>query len=180
MAPGAPPHQTTAAFVFPRGRLSTQSVTSVNNTAFYGRSSSPSPPRSPPSATTPSFQLCSSLVSVEIPTSVTTIGDAAFNGCSYLVLAEIPTSVAIGYDTFAYCSCNLSCTSPVPPSATAPHPPRGPPHRSSSLPALVPAPAATWRRAASPASRDRGLGICCELEVHNCVCEGQGAPRRPT
>ena len=51
------------------------------------------------------FYGCSSLVSVEIPNSVTTIGEYAFYGCSSLVSVEIPNSVTtIDGMAFSYCS----------------------------------------------------------------------------
>ena len=50
----------------------TYSVTSINQSAFYG---------------------CTGLTSVEIPNSVTSIGSNAFRGCSGLTSIEIPNSV---------------------------------------------------------------------------------------
>ena len=47
------------------------------------------------------FNNCSSLTSVEIPSSVTSIGDNAFRGCSSLTSVEIPNSVtSIGQMAF--------------------------------------------------------------------------------
>jgi hypothetical protein len=51
------------------------------------------------------FQSCSSLTSINIPDSVTSIGDYAFYLCSSLTSATIPNSVtSIGEDAFALCS----------------------------------------------------------------------------
>ncbi|MBP5418819.1 MAG: leucine-rich repeat domain-containing protein, partial [Bacteroidales bacterium] len=48
---------------------------------------------------------CSSLSSINIPESVTSIGDAAFSGCSSLTSINIPESVtSIGDEAFYYCS----------------------------------------------------------------------------
>ena len=50
------------------------------------------------------FEYCSSLKSIEIPNSVTSIGDGAFTGCSSLTSIVIPNSVtSIGSLTFEYC-----------------------------------------------------------------------------
>ena len=50
------------------------------------------------------FKSCSSLTSVEIPTSVTSIGQYAFGACSGLTSVEIPNSVtSIGASAFASC-----------------------------------------------------------------------------
>ena len=50
------------------------------------------------------YVYCSSLASVEIPNSVTTIGDGAFNNCSSLASVEIPNSVTtIGGGAFCGC-----------------------------------------------------------------------------
>lgn len=50
----------------------TYTVTSIGNSAFYG---------------------CSSLTSIEIPSSVTSISNYAFEGCSSLTNIKIPNSV---------------------------------------------------------------------------------------
>lgn len=51
------------------------------------------------------FYECSALTSVEIPNSVTTIGEYAFYGCSSLGSVEIPNSVTtIDGMAFSYCS----------------------------------------------------------------------------
>ncbi|MBQ4072910.1 MAG: leucine-rich repeat domain-containing protein [Clostridia bacterium] len=58
-------------------------VTSIGNRAFYE---------------------CTSLVSIEIPSSITSIGHYAFVGCTSLTSIEIPSSVtSIGDDAFASC-----------------------------------------------------------------------------
>ncbi len=52
-----------------------------------------------------SFSNCINLLSVEIPSSVTSIRKSAFAGCSSLTSIEIPNSVtSIGDSAFAYCS----------------------------------------------------------------------------
>ena len=59
------------------------------------------------------FFNCSSLVSIEIPNSVTSIGDDAFGGCSSLVSIEIPNSVtSIGEYAFGRCSSLVSIEIP--------------------------------------------------------------------
>ena len=51
------------------------------------------------------FSGCSSLTSIEIPFSVTSIGEYAFSGCSSLTSIEIPSSVtSIGMCAFSDCS----------------------------------------------------------------------------
>ncbi len=75
--------------------------------AFYGCSSlvSIEIPSSVTSIGVGAFYGCSSLVSIEIPSSVTSIGDGAFAGCSSLASIVIPSSVtSIGWQTFAGCS----------------------------------------------------------------------------
>lgn len=51
------------------------------------------------------FEGCSSLTSIEIPSSVTSIGDHAFRRCSSLTSIEIPSSITrIGDGAFSGCS----------------------------------------------------------------------------
>ena len=51
------------------------------------------------------FSDCGSIVNIEIPSSVTSIGYYAFEGCTSLANIEIPSSVtSIGYDAFNNCT----------------------------------------------------------------------------
>ena len=51
------------------------------------------------------FEGCTSLANIEIPSSVTSIGYDAFNNCTSLASIEIPSSVtSIGYDAFNNCT----------------------------------------------------------------------------
>ena len=60
------------------------------------------------------FDGCSNLVSVKIPTSVTSIGNRAFSGCFGLTSITIPTSVtSIGESAFSGCSGLTSITIPT-------------------------------------------------------------------
>ena len=59
------------------------------------------------------FSYCSSLTSVDIPSSVTSIGSYAFAGCSSLDSVVIPNSVtSIEYNAFQYCSSLASVVIP--------------------------------------------------------------------
>ena len=63
--------------------------------------------------TTSAFSNCQNLTSVEIPNSVTSIGDYAFAGCTRLTGIEIPDSVtSIGDWAFSNCSSLTSITIP--------------------------------------------------------------------
>ena len=60
-----------------------------------------------------SFENCSNLISIIIPSSVTSIGDEAFNGCSSLTSIVIPNSViSIGKKVFAGCTSLETLTLP--------------------------------------------------------------------
>lgn len=59
------------------------------------------------------FLGCSSLTSVTIPNGVTSIGEYTFRSCSGLTSINIPNSVtSIGYEAFAECSCLTSIDIP--------------------------------------------------------------------
>ena len=59
------------------------------------------------------FEQCSSLTSINIPNSVTSIGDWAFSGCSSLTSVTIPNSVtSIGGNAFYNCRSLTSITIP--------------------------------------------------------------------
>ena len=59
------------------------------------------------------FSGCSSLTSVDIPSSVTRIGDRAFGNCSSLTSVDIPSSVTeIGESVFSGCSSLTSVNIP--------------------------------------------------------------------
>ena len=89
------------------------SVTSINDGAFYGCSSLTSIiiPNSVTSIGGYAFYNCSGLASVTIPNSVTSIGCDAFEGCCGLPSITIPNSVtSIGSDAFYGCSGLTSIT----------------------------------------------------------------------
>ena len=82
-------------------------VTSIGDSAFFYCSSLTSIeiPSSVTSIGDSAFYYCSSLTSIEIPSSVTSIGDYAFSYCSSLTSIEIPSSVtSIGSYAFYGCS----------------------------------------------------------------------------
>ena len=63
------------------------------------------------------FEGCSSLTSINIPESVTTIGERAFYGCSSLTSISIPESVTtIGVE--AFCGCSSLASISIPESVT--------------------------------------------------------------
>ncbi|MCQ2188964.1 MAG: leucine-rich repeat domain-containing protein [Paludibacteraceae bacterium] len=81
-------------------------VTAIGDSAFRGCSSLASIeiPSSVTSIGYSAFYGCSSLTSIEIPSSVTSIGSWAFRGCESLTSIEIPSSVtSIGESAFRGC-----------------------------------------------------------------------------
>ena len=85
----------------------TYSVTSIGESAFYNCSSLTSVeiPSSVTSIGESAFYSCSGLTSVEIPNNVTSIGGYVFSNCSGLTSVEIPNSVTyIGDNAFYNCS----------------------------------------------------------------------------
>ncbi|MCD8305203.1 MAG: leucine-rich repeat domain-containing protein, partial [Prevotella sp.] len=81
-------------------------VTSIGESAFSVSSlTSVEIPSSVTSIGSDAFYYCESLTSIEIPSSVTSIGGGAFFYCSSLTSIEIPSSVtSIGSSAFFYCS----------------------------------------------------------------------------
>ena len=91
------------------------SVTSIGERAFYGRSglTSITLPNSVTSIGSNAFWGCSGLTSITIPNSVTSIGNWAFGDCSSLTSITIPNSLtSIGTQMFYYCSSLTSITIP--------------------------------------------------------------------
>ncbi|WP_321976607.1 leucine-rich repeat protein [Prevotella sp.] len=83
-----------------------KSVTSIAQCAFQNCSSltSINIPSSVTSIGNKAFQNCSSLTSINIPSGVTDINSLAFYGCSSLTSINIPSSVtSIGYNAFSGC-----------------------------------------------------------------------------
>ena len=83
----------------------TYSVTSIGYWAFLNCDvTSVEIPNSVTSIGEYAFYYCTGLTSVEIPSSVTSIGDFAFNNCYKLTSVEIPSSVtSIGDFAFSDC-----------------------------------------------------------------------------
>ena len=91
------------------------SVTNIDNSAFYGCTSLTSVviPDSVTSIGWFAFSGCTGLESVVIPDSVTSIEDSAFNNCTGLTSIEIPDSViSIGNCAFEGCSSLTSVVIP--------------------------------------------------------------------
>ena len=81
-------------------------VTSIGDSAFFYCSSLTSIeiPSSVTSIGDYAFYYCSSLTNIEIPSGITSIGDYAFYDCGSLTSIEIPSSVtSIGYSAFYGC-----------------------------------------------------------------------------
>ena len=90
-------------------------VVLIRNLAFWNCSglTSINIPSSVTSIGDNAFQYCSSLTSINIPSSVTSIGDNAFGYCSSLTSINIPSSVtSIGDNAFQYCSSLTSINIP--------------------------------------------------------------------
>ena len=99
----------------------TYSVTSIGNYAFadcYALTSSVEIPNSVTSIGDKAFLWCSLLRSVEIPNSVTTIGESVFQGCSRLTSVEIPNSVTT-IESSAFENCSSLTSVEIPNSVTS-------------------------------------------------------------
>ena len=137
------------------------------------------------------FLRCTGLISVEIPTNLITIGDSVFSGTG-LVSVEIPASVAsIGPRAFSHTTGLVSVK--IPSSATGIYETAF--FNSGCSQYIFVKGATVCNCTASPtwpcspqqlpACTDpdldrcttysgRGLGMCCNLEAHACVCVAQG------
>ncbi len=96
--------------------LSQSGITSIGNRAFQYCSSLASVeiPSSVTSIEDSAFDGCSSLASVKIPSSVTSIWNSAFRGCSSLASVKIPSSVtSIGSSAFDGCTSLVSVEIPT-------------------------------------------------------------------
>ena len=90
-----------------RNRVAGCEVTSIGNGAFFNCSSltSINIPSSVTSIGESAFSYCYSLTTINIPSSVTSIKRSAFSGCSSLTSINIPSSVtSIGGSAFSGCS----------------------------------------------------------------------------
>ena len=96
-----------------------ESVTNIENSAFYGCSSltSITIPNSVTSIGNSAFMYCSNLTSVTIGNSVTTIGANVFYGCSSLTTVTIPNSVT-NIGEYAFSGSSLT-TVTIPNSVTS-------------------------------------------------------------
>ena len=93
----------------------TYTVKEIQKEAFYGCSGliSVTIPSSVTSIGSSAFRGCGGLTSVSIPNSITSIGGKVFEGCSALTSVTIPSSVtSIGYSAFYGCSSLTSVTIP--------------------------------------------------------------------
>jgi hypothetical protein len=90
--------------------------------AFYGCSSLTSVdiPSTISEISSGLFNICTSLSSITIPDSVTTIGASAFNGCKALVSVEMSSSL-VSLDSFAFGYCTSLESISIPASTTSIH-----------------------------------------------------------
>jgi hypothetical protein len=101
--------------------LSNSGLVYINGTAFYGCSglTSVNIPDSVTKIGNSTFNGCSGLTSVTIPNSLTSIGTYAFGGCSRLTSINIPDLVTeIGMWAFGGCSSltSVTCNALIPPT----------------------------------------------------------------
>ena len=95
-------------------------VTSIGNKAFQSCTSltSVNIPSSVTSIGYRTFYDCKSLTSVNIPYSVTSIGDEAFWGCTSLTSVNIPSSISY-IEESAFCNCTSLTSVNIPSSVTS-------------------------------------------------------------